>query len=390
MAKTPGIRRYKQGFRVQISYTDDHGQRHRPSFYFPHDDTPAGWAKAEVERARLIQEHIVDRPTVNKPEAGTVADVIGRWLRQTRRDLQPKTIDVYELAISRILPRIGTMPASKVTGPVLDDLYTVLLESGSKKGGPLSASTVRHCYVVLSAAFTFAERRGEIDRNPVRASRPPRKERSPIVMPTRGDVLDMLDNVDGPAWREALLRLGVASGSRRGELLGVRWSDIDYDKSTVMRRYSVTESSQGVGIREGSKTGKALSPVTIDEPTALALRRVQRLQKEAALAAGVPLVDDPWLFCRSDTPDGSVVMPPGVAKSWWRRFRVKHPQIAGVQWKNLRNFVITQSLAGGVDPFMVAQRAGHRDASMIMKVYAQYLPAADQAAADVMAKVLTR
>lgn len=392
-SRSPGVRRYKQGFRVQISYTDDQGIRRRPSFYFPHEDTPAGWARAEVERAKLIQQHIIDRPTTPAIEAGSVTDMVQTWLKHRAPHLTQNTHDFYRYTLKPVLDRIGHLPADQITGPALDDMYLDMLTNGARDAKPLTASSVHHAHTTLGTAYRWTIKRGDLTSDPTKQATPPPRSRTEVEPPDQAtvlDLLDLLDGTNGPLWRPALVRLAVVTGSRRGELLGLRWSDIDIEAATVRRPRTASATSKGTVVRETSKTGVRLSRVSIDQPTVTAIRRLQTATKETALAAGVPLVGDPWLFPSKWTPDGSEGLAPSAVATWWHRMKQQHPALAGVRWHDLRHFVITQSLAAGVPVNIVAARAGHRDASMVLRTYGHFVPEADREAAAAMSKVLTR
>lgn len=111
------------------------------------------------------------------------------------------------------------------------------------------------------------------------------------------------------------MRLAASTGSRRGELLGLRWSDVDTVAATMQRRRIVVQTDRSqVHVRATSKTGQRLPRITIDAASMVAIRRLQTVQVELALSAGVDIDPDPWLFQKADAFDASTAMPPSVGR----------------------------------------------------------------------------
>jgi integrase len=171
----------------------------------------------------------------------TVAELLERWLEHAGPDLSPTTLHGYERYIARsIVPAIGRVRLDKLTTAMLDGLYRELRASGGVNGKPLAPATVRQVHAVIRRALHQAERWGWINRNPAALASPPRIVRVEIRPPTPEQVGEILRTArdDDPAFGLALW-LAAVTGARRGELCGLRWSDIDVDDATVVIRRSV-------------------------------------------------------------------------------------------------------------------------------------------------------
>lgn len=339
-----------------------------------------------IARAELIATWLVgDRPEPETP--GTVAELLERWYALRSDRWKPTTRDTYRHAVDRAKRHIGHLEAAKVRPADLEDAYQAMLRHGSSTGGPVSAKTVGHSHGVISAAYTFAIRRSELTFNPATVAETPKVENRRLVIPDDDTIMRLLASVQSPLWRPAFLRIGLATGIRRSEILGLRWSDIDLERLESTRTWYVTATSSGPHVAEGSKTGPA-PRVSWGEGTADAIRRLMTAQKKTALAAGVSLVDDPWLFSRTGTPDASEPMPPSTVDSWWRRLAAKTPGLEDVHWHDIRAYTHTVEISEGIDVDAAARRAGQTDGTTMLRRYKRWVPASDRAAADVMTRRL--
>ncbi|MEM7096137.1 MAG: site-specific integrase [Actinomycetota bacterium] len=373
---------------MKLSYVDADGNRQRPAVYVKDPDhTRKGYRECQVKGARLLAELLDGDPSASSAAPGTVGELLDRWLAARKPRIAAKTYDVYDGGIRRIRPLVGDIEASDLSPADLDDAYVHLETRGGAKGRPLSPNTVLHSHRAISAAYNWAIRRGEQTSNPAELADPPKPTRR-IKPPDAVDVMAIEDLVEG-VWQTALFRMLMTMGSRRGEFLGIRWSDIDFaidpatrvETATVRRHRSVTVSSEGVGVKEGTKTG-VVPAVALDPDTTAAVKRLMNHQRERALAAGVPLDPDPWLFASARVPSCSQRPSPEMVKSWWKQFRKKHPQFKDVQLRDLRDFVATQWAAAGVPIPIIAARLGHSDAATTLRRYTGWVPAADVDAAQ--------
>jgi integrase len=176
----------------------------------------------------------------------------------------------------------------------------------------------------------------------------------------------LLDQVTGP-YRPAIL-LAVACGLRRGEIVALRWQNVDLDAATV----TITEAT--VPLRRGTQTGKTKSgrtrTITIPDFLVAELRQHRLVMAERLLAVGVKLTRDHTVVAHED---GSPVHPV-VLTAWCRRhFGKLH---------GLRHTHASQLLGAGVNIKAVSSRLGHSSASLTLSTYAHLLPGADQEAAQ--------
>jgi integrase len=183
----------------------------------------------------------------------------------------------------------------------------------------------------------------------------------------------------------AVLRVLVATGARRGEVCGLRWSDVDSAGSTVTIRRSVASVAGGTVVKE-TKT-HAARRIAIDSETLDALERRRERAQQLADACRLAFNPDGYVF--TSEPDGSRPMHPDTITGGFQRL-CHRAGLDGVRLHDLRHLHATQLLAAGVPVRTVSGRLGHANATTTLNVYAHFLEASDRQAADVIAGLLDK
>jgi integrase len=152
------------------------------------------------------------------------------------------------------------------------------------------------------------------------------------------------------------LRLAAVTGARRGQMVALRWRDIDLDSATVTFTTAWARVKGGAaekGTKADVDNGLALDPKTVD-----ILRAQRKRAVERALVAGGGLGDDAYVFTRAETPDTSKPWHPDGAKQRFNRIREKAPGAEKITPHQLRHWMATSMFADGYDPVTVAGRGG--------------------------------
>jgi len=180
----------------------------------------------------------------------------------------------------------------------------------------------------------------------------------------------------------AMWRLIVTTGMRRGEVLGLRWSDIDLDAKTV----TVTNQRAVAGgtVTEGApKTEAGARTTSLDTRTVAALKAWKKAQNAERLLMGAGWHAGDYVFTHGD---GSPLWPQTVTAQFKRHAEALGLPTIGVH--GLRHSAATWMLAKGISPKVVAQRLGHSHVSTTLQIYSHVLPAHDQEAVDAFAQAL--
>jgi integrase len=299
-----------------------------------------------------------------------------RWLEQAGPDLSPTTLRRYrDLLRLHILPGLGPVPIHKIRTVDLDRLYVGLV---TDRG--LSPASVRQVHAIIRRALRQAVRWGWIATNPAAEASPPRVRKPDVAPPDVAQVGELLRHAnEHQPELGRFLHLAATTGARRGELCALRWENIDRAASALTIGRAIV-AIQGGLVEKDTKT-HAARRIALDPGTLAVLDEHLAAAEARAHAAEVDLPPTAYLF--SAEPDGSIPWTPTTVTKWFRS-TCDALGIDKVRLHDLRHFAATRLLAAGVPVRTVSGRLGHANAATTLTVYAHFLEASDQAAADVM------
>ena len=267
-----------------LSYIDPKtGKRYRPTVYDKSEK------QARLKLKALEREH---NDSVNSKLDNRIT--VSGWLEAWFRDFQSgklriKSSERQELCIQRhINPYIGDIKLLKLTTEDIQRLYRTLSISGKRAGGGLSAQSIRHVHNTLSNALRKAEEVGRIKRNPITGTEPPslRSKKSTVNFMTEEHTKVFLETAKSMNNRHYTAFLtGFSTGLRRGELLGLLWSDINLDKGCATIRQSLVTSNRLGPIFEVPKTEGSNRTIPLSKDVCEELRKLKVLQNKEELAA---------------------------------------------------------------------------------------------------------
>jgi integrase len=326
----------------------------------------------------------------------TVTAYLDDWLDSHAMEIKPRTLLDYRACIRLyVTPRIGHLPIQTVRPSTITKLYRDLLASGGRHGRPLAVTTVTHLHAVLRKAFRDAVTvDGLIGSNPVeRAKRPRVQAQEPGTVWTVAQLRAFL----ATAMQHRLFafyHVAAYTGARRGELLNLRWADIDLDAKKI----TITGSTAVIGgqrVNGTTKSGRTRA-VSIDDETVAVLR-----QRKADQAAEQLRVGDSWRGTKGGyvfaTGWGEPIYPDTVTSLMSKLIRAHNEpgqgprpkdQLPRARLHDLRHLHATTLLLSGVPVHVVAARLGHADPAVTLRVYAHVIRSAEAAAADIFAQAV--
>lgn len=250
----------------------------------------------------------------------------------------------------------------------------------------LSDKTIRSHHALISSILEKAVKWNILLTNPAKRAEAPRMQRrTPQYLDETGarDLLEALDNED--IQKQAMVKLLMLFGMRRGELLGLKWQDIDFEKETITINQTI-QYLPGKGIFESStKTTTSQRTVKAAAYTMQMLRQYQAWQAAERLKAGDRWTDHGYIFTRYN---GEPIQP-DYFTSWFKDF-VRRNNLPDIHVHSLRHTSATLLIADGTPLTTVAQRLGHANAGTTTKIYAHAIQSADAAAAEALeSKLLT-
>lgn len=340
-------------------------------------------AEAEAALVRLLaQAGRADHAGSN----ATMAELLTAWQDVQSTRWSPSTIrNTRELVARHVLPRFGRTLVRKLRTADLDIFYADLVR-GTTGRKAISATSVQRVHTVIRSALNQAVKWEWILDNPAARATLPRAEVHEIVPPEPADVVRLVeaatdDDPDYGAW----LHMAAATGARRGEVCALRWRDIDLDAGTVRIARAI---SIGDEIVEKETKTRSRRRIQLDAGTVEVLRAHRRRCAERALACGVPLEPDAYIW--SLEVDGSAPWRPDLPTHRWVRLR-KRLGLGNVRLHDLRHFHASTLLDAGVGLTTVAGRLGHAGGGRTtLTVYGHMLQPADRVAADLVAETLDR
>jgi integrase len=319
------------------------------------------------------------------PAKLTVAEYLTRWLNDyVRTNVSPSTVLPYSTCVHRHLtPALGAIPLTKLRPQHIQQYYSQALRDGRSdgRGGGLSPTTVLYHHRVLREALQHAVRWQLLARNPADAVDPPRAERREIGTLNAEEVRRLLLAAEETP-HGALVHLAAMTGMRRGELLGLRWRDVDLDGATLHVRQTLKRLP---GNRLGygpPKTHRSSRPVALSPETVRSLRAHRSRQAEDRLKLGPAYQDDDLVFA---TAVGTPIDPSNLHRAW--KQIVGRAGLAGVRFHDLRHAHATIMLTEGVHPKIVSERLGHATIGITLDTYSHVLPGLQAEAAAVLDRV---
>lgn len=302
-------------------------------------------------------------------------------------NMKPSTASSYRCQVNtHIVPQLGSVLLRDLTGPMLNALYGRLLTSGRvrvKEGGSpgLSPTSVHLVHVTIHRMLKDAGRWGLVARNVADladAPRPRKSGESTMTTWTPDQLRAFLGAVDGDRL-QAMWLLFITTGLRRGELCGLRWSDIDLDAGRLRVTTSRTVVNHEV-VEGAPKTSGSRREIGLDPATVSALRSHWARQGEERLAWGSSYASTDLLFTWAD---GRGIHPNIVSKTFQRIAR--RAGLPVIRLHDLRHSYATAALEAGVALKVVSTRLGHSSISITGDIYSHVRAEVDQAAADLVA-----
>jgi integrase len=266
-----------------------------------------------------------------------------------------------------VIPALGAHKLNKLRATHLEAYY-----SGKLDGG-LPPASVRKHHCILHTALRHAVRLQLIGTSPADLAMPPRVGRSEMKVLDEKQSAAMLHAAAGTALYLPLL-LAIGTGMRRGELLGLRWADVDLEAGTLIVNQTLQEA-YGELIFKEPRTTKSRRRITLPAIVVEALRGHRAEQARRTLAHEPGWTDSEFVLT---APHGGPWRPSNFDRIW-RRFKTK--QKLEIRFHDLRHTHATQLLRAGVHPKVVSERLGHASIGITLDTYSHVMPGMQEEAA---------
>jgi integrase len=275
-----------------------------------------------------------------------------------------------------LVPALGAIMLAKLAPVHIQRHYTDAVATGRRNGaGGLSAQTVVHHHRVLNVALKRARALRLIHANPAEDASPPKPAHREIEALKPAEAAAPLTMARTTRMFPVIF-VALGTGLRRGEVLGLRWSDIDLERRTLTVAQSLEQTKAGLRFKapktKGSRRTIALSPSLVEELSAHRAR-----QSAERLALGMGRDPSALVFARID---GDPIQPDSVTKMFARI--VLRAKIRPISFHGLRHTQATDLLRAGVHPKITSERLGHASISIAMDTYSHAIPGLQEDAAQ--------
>jgi integrase len=314
--------------------------------------------------ATLGEHHMRPRET---PRFAEFSD---NWLqRQRARGLRPATIVSYEGTVTvHLQSAFGEMRLGAITRSAVEAYVAAKRETGTKRGKgkkrvPLSSTTIAYSLRILKAILEDAVEHGALAENPAARVVPPRSDRDDrdlVRFLEPAEIAQLLEGVEEPY--RTLYEVAIHTGMRRGELLGLRWRDVDLRKGLIHVRRSLGRVKDGDGwvVREAPLKTRASRRMIDLSPTLV--------QTLLAFPAG----DDPERDYVFRSQVGGPLDPDNVDRAFKRHLTTA--ELPDVRFHDLRHTHASLLIAAGVHPKAIQSRLGHTSITTTLNRYGHLMP----------------
>lgn len=305
-----------------------------------------------------------------------------------QRGVKHSTIVRYKELTTRIYPVIGHIKLCDLRVDHLNDLYTSLSADGlnKKTGGKLSAKTIIEHHRLISTVLEQAFKERLVIFNVARQAELPRAEKKEVnyFQPEQVEAIrNALENE--PFKWKMLVHLFLITGARRGEILGLKWDKVDFEKNRIYICNNLLYSSD-IGIYEDTpKTEKSKRYITLPQQTMNELKAYSRIQAQEYIKNGMPVIFNGFVFSQAD----GTAMHPDSVTDYLNKFSKKY-DLPHINAHAFRHTMASMLYFNGVDSVSISKRLGHAQVSTTANIYAHIMEEADQRNADILSDIFLK
>lgn len=338
-----------------------------------------GETRREVARKKdaALKARADGLPTVG--ERQTTANYLKSWLASMKTTLRPNTLASYEASLRKhVIPRVGSVALARLTPQHVQRVYAECLADG------LSPSTVHRLHAILHKALDQATRWGLAQRNVAHLVKSPQPTHHEMATLSAEEVRAVIDAARGDRF-EALYVLAVTTGMRQGELLALRWRDVNLDAGAVQVRATMQRTAETGMTFSEPKTSGSRRHVSITKAAAAALHRHRTAQAAERLRMGAAWESLDLVF------PNEIGRPVSASNLLRRSFfpLLNRAGVPRVRFHDLRHTAATLMLGESIHPKVVAEMLGHTRISTTLDLYSHVTPTMQRSATDALDAVLS-
>jgi len=301
-----------------------------------------------------------------------------QWLNTIKSSIRPKTHEQYtQIVLQHIIPALGAIKLKDLRPDHIQSLYNRKLKDGA------SVRTVILIHSVIHRSLNHAMQWGLLGRNSAQAVTRPKLRRKEMKILNDTQVRSLIMAAKGTKY-EGMFWLAVATGVREGELIALRWSDLDWKNQKLQIQRQVQRiKDQGLVFSE-PKSASGRRVIILGKTTIERLRIHFELQQSERQFAGAKWKENDLIFPTS-------VGTPMEASNLLKHFKeyLKKANLPDIRFHDLRHTAASLMLLQGVHPKVVQERLGHSEIGITLNIYSHVLPAMQEVAAEKMDELMT-
>lgn len=355
----------------EMGYSETTGKRKQRT------ETFNGSRKASEVRWRAVQAEI-DRGIIVDPQNMRFGELLDRWVNDVLpiSGVEKSTIETYRNRIRiHIRPALGHHKLSSLSPIHLQAFYKKKLTEEN-----LASATVNFLHTLIKTVLGQAVSWDLVSRNVAKKVKPPKSSQDEMKVWTAAEASIFLDSMKEHRLY-ALFLLALTTGMRHGEVLGLRWQDVNF----VNKEISVQKSLSPVGKLGEPKTRASRRVISITQDVVIALQNHRKKMLEERLRLGPNYKGNTWdlVFVNKF---GSLIY--SVTTRIVMNRYIEKSGVSKIRFHDLRHTSATLMLSKGINPKVVSERLGHTSVAFTMQKYAHVLPHMQQEAADILGELL--
>ena len=318
-----------------------------------------------------------------RPDKITFADFCTQYLEIKKSSLSPQTHNFYTKVIEEeLLPMFATLKMKDLRTFHIQQFVQYLSTEKKRldgREGSIAASTVKRYATVLRSIVTTAYKLEYIEDDIGRSRRIefPKEETKEVEAFTLEEVADILKALESEPWHiRAMIEVALFTGCRRGEIVGLKWADIDFENQRISVKRSIYKLSDGKAREKEPKSKTSIRTISIPERLCKTLTEYRLQQNRHIAYLGDSWKNLDYVFTEED----GYVMNPQTPTKQFDHFLKRHG-IRHLKFHGLRHTSATMLLANGCDIKTVSSRLGHADITTT-NIYVHALESTDRMAAQ--------
>lgn len=330
--------------------------------------------KKEAEKAMVEAQAALQKGEYIEPSKKLYRDYLQDWIK-TKRNLGEQTLELYDSYLrTHIIPALGHIPLAKISAHDIE----LFLDSLFGKG--LAAATVKRIFSVVNASLNAAEMKDLIPKNAAnKVEKPQVKQRRDLVVWEPAFVSEFLQSTRQASRYWIAIYLAIMTGMRQGEILGLRWSDIDFEKRNLTIQQTVNRHRE---IKQGAKTKKSVRSVALSPETIEVLKEHRKMIVAEQLKE-LDYQKNDLVVC---THFGGPVTQRAIQKVW--DSFIKKTGAHKITFHDLRHTHASLLIKQGVHIKVISERLGHSSVSITLDLYGHLMSNMQEDAAAHLDKII--